>query len=74
MSILIDDAPLDEPLSLDDRIALIRAAKRRREARGEPPELTNDDLDQVLAPVDSLRTRERLARPANAPRRRTSAR
>lgn len=42
---------------IESRIAIIRAAKRAAGSR----ELTDDELDRLLAPVPCLRTRRRLA-------------
>jgi hypothetical protein len=51
---------------IQDRVALVRAAKRVKartmvEITGDPS-LTDRELDTVLEPIDGARTRERLGR------------
>lgn len=47
---------MNEPISLTDRIAHVRAAKRLKELTGSPPTLTLEELDLVLPAVPCLRT------------------
>ena len=53
---------IDEPESSGDRTELLRREKARKRALGLCTDLTDDELDQLLAPVPSFRTRLRSSR------------
>ncbi len=45
---------------LRDRVRRVHEAKREKAARGLGTDLTPEELDRILPPVDCRRTRERL--------------
>lgn len=50
----------EEPADVEPRLKRVRRLKLRKLARGHEPDLTPQELDRVLPPVDCRRTRDRL--------------
>jgi hypothetical protein len=59
------DPPPAEKRAIARRTEAIRSLKAAKRRRGEWEECTGEELDRVVEPVDSRRTRRRLARLAD---------